>query len=281
MGIFHGHFTLAALKSAARRAVAASALLALGAGCAGSQGNQPKGDLVKMSKSEVGLAADLWQRLGQTREALDHALKAVEYDPKNPDAAHIAALLYLDFCRFSRIGECRLDEAERHARTSVALKPDFLEARNTLAVILIHRGKAQEAVDLLIPITQDMLYSTPEIAWGNLGWAYMELGDNKKAIPALRRAVAAQPLFCVGSFRLGVAYHRTGAMESAVEALNRAVETDAPGCEHMQDAYLERAQVHLALGEEQSTREDLDRCIDLSKTTRSGKKCNQLMAEID
>lgn len=279
MGLFQ--VTRVILQSAARRSLPWAALVILSSGCAASNANHPKGDLVKMSQSEVGLAADLWQRQGQTRDALDHALKAVEYDPKNPDAAHIAALLYLDFCRFSRIGECRLDEAERHARNAISNKPDFLEAKNTLAVVLIHRGKAKEAIDVLVPITEDMLYSTPEIAWGNLGWAYMELGDNKKAIPALRRAVAAQPLFCVGSFRLGVAYHRTGAMESAVEALNRALETDAPGCEHMQDAYLERAQVHLALGEERSTREDLDRCVDLAKSTRTGKKCNQLMAEMD
>jgi tetratricopeptide (TPR) repeat protein len=126
-----------------------------------------------------------------------------------------------------------------------------------------------------------MLYGTPEIAWGNLGWAYLQVGDNKKAIEALRRAIAAQPLFCVGSYRLGVAYNRTGASESAVEALDRALATNAPGCSALQDAYLERAQAYLALGRPDSTRADLDRCLDLSKSTPTGRECNRLMASLD
>lgn len=248
-------------------------------GC-GMFATRPAGDLEKMSESEASLAADLWQRQGQTREALDHALKAVEYDPDNADAAHITALLYLDFCRTSQIGECRLDEAERHARRAILKRKDFLEAQNTLAVVLIHQKRYGESVDLLIPLTENMLYGTPEIAWGNLGWAYLMQDEPKKAIPALRRAVAAQPLFCVGSYRLGLAYSRTGAMESAVEAFDRALSTDAPGCERLQDAYFERARVHLALGREQSTMADLDRCLDLSKSTETGRQCNRLMASL-
>ena len=234
-----------------------------------------------MSESEASLAADMWQRQGRIREALDHVLQAVELDKHNPDAAHLAALIYLDFCRTSQIGECRLDEAEKHARRAIEEKKDFLEAKNTLAVVLIHQERYPEAIAQLRPLTENMLYGTPEIAWGNLGWAYLQMGDNKKAIGALRRALAAQPLFCVGSYRLGVAYNRTGAAESAVEALDRALTTNAPGCSALQDAYLERAQAHLALGRPESTRADLDRCLDLSKSTATGRECNRIMASLD
>ncbi len=249
-------------------------------GC-GMFAKRPPEELEKMSKSEASLAADLWQRQGRTREALDHVLKALEHDRHNADASHLAALIYLDFCRVSQIGECRLDSAEQHARRAIAEKKDFLEAHNTLAVVLIHQQRYQEAINELRPLTENMLYGTPEIAWGNLGWAYLLKGENKEAIGALRRAIAAQPLFCVGSYRLGVAYRRTGAMESAVEAFNRALTTNAPGCSALQDAYLERAQAHLALGEPESTRADLDRCVDLSKSTPTGQQCNRLMASLD
>jgi Tfp pilus assembly protein PilF len=280
MGKFDG-IDIKTIARKTRIALAVAGLVVpLLSGCA-SFSKKPPGDPVKMSKSEVALAADLWQRLGRTREALDHALKAVEYDDQNPDAAHLVALLYLDFCRTSEIGECRLKEAENHARRAISQRENFLEAQNTLAVILIHQKRYTEATKILIPITEDILYGTPEIAWGNLGWAYMGMGNDKLAIPALRRAVAAQPLFCVGSFRLGVAYHRTGAMESAVEALNRALETDAPGCSRMQDAYLERAQVHLALGADSSSRADLDRCLELAKSSPTGRKCDRLMASLE
>jgi type IV pilus assembly protein PilF len=242
---------------------------------------QGPGDPVKMSQSETDLAADAWTREGNTRAALEHALRAIELDPDNADAHHLTALLYLDFCRTSEIGECRLDEAEKHARLALAKKKRFLEATNTLAVILIHQERYVEAEQVLLPLTQDILYATPEIAWGNLGWSYLGQKKPEKAIPALRRAVAAQPKFCVGNYRLGVAYHRSGALESAVDALNRAVETEAPGCSGMQDAFLERAEVYLALEDETLCRADLAHCVELSKSTDSGRKCSALLNNLD
>lgn len=246
-------------------------------GCASMYQSQNQGDPVKMSQSETDLATDAWTRQGNIRGALEHALKAIELDPDNADAHHLAAILYLDFCRTSAIGECRLDEAEKHARLAVAGRKRFLEASNTLAVVLIHMERYDEAEKILIPITQDILYNTPEIAWGNLGWTYLEQDQPEKAIPALRRAIAAQPLFCVGNYRLGVAYRQSGALESAAEALNRALETDAPGCAAMQDAFLVRAEVYLALGDESRSRADLDHCMHLSKANDVGRRCSALL----
>ncbi len=233
-----------------------------------------------MSESEFDVAADLWTRRNEPRDALKHALRAVELDPQNADASHLAALIYLDFCRLSP-DECRLEEAEKHARNAVAAKSDYLEAQNTLAVTLIHQGKLAEGIATLKPITENILYKTPEIAWGNLGWAYLEQGDYPKAVVALRRAVAAQPRFCVGNFRLGVAQHRAGQLEEARDALDRALETDAPGCDSLQDAYLERARVHLELGQLELTRADLDRCVGLHKGTPAGQQCRKLLASLN
>lgn len=254
--------------------------LALGmslSGCASMYSPENQGDPIKMSQSETDLATDAWTREGNTRGALEHALRAVELDPDNADAHHLTAILYLDFCRTSKIGECRMQEAEKHARLAVAGRKRFLEASNTLAVILIHEEKYEEAEKILIPITQDILYNTPEIAWGNLGWSYLGQGKPEKAIPALRRAIAAQPLFCVGNYRLGVAYRQSGALESAAEALDRALETEAPGCSAMQDAFLERAEVYLALGDESRSRADLDHCMFLSKANDVGRRCSALL----
>ncbi|NLE85467.1 MAG: tetratricopeptide repeat protein [Myxococcales bacterium] len=253
----------------------------LGAGpLSGCGGSRPPGDPTRMSESEVDIAIDLWQVRGQPREALDHGLRAVELDPENADASHLVSLIYLDFCGQSALDECHLDEAEKHARRAVALRPDFLEAQNTLAVILVHQQRYDDAIALLEPITANILYRTPEIAWGNLGWAYLESGRPKRAIPALRKAVAAQPLFCVGNYRLGLAHARVRELQQALEAFDRALETDAPGCAALQDAYLERARVHHALGELEHTRADLDRCLSLHKSTPVGKECSRMLSRL-
>src|SRR5688572_15287740 len=164
--------------------------------CSSSSGPGAQ-DPSRQSEAEYDIARDLWLRRGQTRQALERALKATELDPENADASHLVALLYLDFCSRGP-AECKLEEAERFARRAVALKSDYREAKNTLGVALIHRKKAPEAVEVLRTLTEDILYQTPENAWGNLGWAYLELEKFDEAIDALRRSVAAQPLFCVG-----------------------------------------------------------------------------------
>lgn len=243
-------------------------------------GPKTVGDPSRISESEYDVAADLWWRQHQPREALDHALRAVELDEQNADAAHLVSLIYLEFCQNSKIGECRLSEAERYVRRAITADPHSLEAQNTLAVILVHQKRYEEAISVLQPITTNILYATPEIAWGNLGWAYLESRNFDKAVNALSRAVAAEPRFCVGNYRLGVAYHRLGQLASARDALDRALETAAPGCGALQDAYLERAQVHLELGELELSRADLDRCIGLDKQNLAGRSCGKLLGTL-
>jgi Tfp pilus assembly protein PilF len=261
-----------------RFVVAIGLFFSLTACGSGSSGPAPQ-DPSRQSESEYDIARDLWLRRGQTREALEHALKAVELDDENADAQHLVALLYLDFCSQSR-DDCRLADAEKHARRALKLRPDFREAKNTLGVVFIHQKKAAAAVELLRPLTEDILYQTPENAWGNLGWAYLELGKLDPAIDALRRSVAAQPQFCVGNYRLGVAHERKGELAPALSAFTRALETEAPGCKGLQEAWAGRARVSFRAGDVDSARADLAQCVKLSETTSAGKECRSMMAKL-
>ena len=262
-------------------------LLALGAllvsTAAGCTSRGPKvpdgGDPERMSESEYDIAKDLWLRRNQPREALSHSLDAIELDPDNADAHHLAALLYLDLCRRSP-DDCRLGEAERHARRAVEAKQDHREAINTLGVVLIHRKKYDAAIAVLKPLTADILYQTPENAWGNLGWAYLEKGSVDLAIDALRRSVAAQPMFCVGNYRLGVAYEQKRQPAQALASLTRALETDHPACRALQEAMFARARVLAKLGEFNDARDDLDRCVAMEKSSPIAKDCASMLQKL-
>jgi Tfp pilus assembly protein PilF len=255
------------------------ALVALSAACSSSTTGPGAQDPSRQAEAEYDIARDLWLRRGKPREALEHALKAVELDDRNAEITHFIALLYLDFCSRSA-ADCRLAEAERFARRTLELEPNFREARNTLAVALIHEKKPAAAVEALLPLTEDILYQTPENAWGNLGWAYLELGKLDKAIDALRRSVAAQPQFCVGNYRLGLAYERRAEYTLASEAFTRALETTAPGCKEIQEAWAGRARIHGRLGDPSSARADLERCVALSTSTKVGKECSSILAKL-
>lgn len=244
--------------------------------CAGSSGGEGVKDPLRMSDSEYDVARDLWLRRNSPREALAHALKAVELNEENADAAHLVALIYMDFCSRSP-DECRLKEAEKHARLALKAKPDYREATNTLGVILIHQKRYADAIGVLKPLTEDILYQTPENAWGNLGWAQLEAGQTDAAVESLRRSIAAQPLFCVGLYRLGLAYERRHEDTAAAETLTRALETQAPGCNGLQDAYAARARLETRAGNADAAKSDLERCAELSRKTDIGKECSSML----
>jgi type IV pilus assembly protein PilF len=241
--------------------------------------NEGVKDPERMSESEYDVARDLWLRRNSPREALDHALKAVDLDEQNADAAHLVALIYMDFCSRNS-DECRLKDAEKHARLALKAKPDYREATNTLGVILIHEKRYADAIKVLKPLTEDILYNTPENAWGNLGWAQLESGATDAAVESLRRSVAAQPLFCVGLYRLGLAYERRHEDTAASETLTRALETQAPGCNSLQDAFAARARVEARVGNTDAARADLEHCAELSRKTDAGKECSSMLQKL-
>jgi Tfp pilus assembly protein PilF len=226
------------------------------------------------SVAEYDLGRDAFHH-DKLRESLEHVEKALALDAQNSDAAHLGAIVMLAFCvRSETSSDCRYEEAEVYARKAIAASPDLRDAKNTLGVILIHEGKLEEAMALLKPLANDILYGSPEKSWGNLGWAYLEHGDLDAAIDALGRAVAVQPLFCAGHYRLGVAFERKGQLAAADEAITKALETDAPECKRMQDAYEARARVGAKLGRSAEARADLEKCRELASATPVGKRCS-------
>lgn len=229
------------------------------------------------SVAEYDLAREAFGQ-GRVRQALGHVEKALELDDKNADAAYLGAVLHLSFCaRDEGSPDCRFADAERFVRKALEIQPEMREAKNTLGVVLVHERRYDEAVTVLKSLTMDIQYNSPEKAWGNLGWAYLLAGRPDDAIDALRRATAAQPLFCVGHYRLGLAYEKRKEHELAVDAFTRALDVPHPDCQKMQDAFEARASAYAALGEKQKAQNDWEKCAGMTKTTPAGKRCSDAL----
>lgn len=242
-------------------------------GCIGPSDNMPD----PKSAAVYDVAADAFSK-GQIREALSKVEEALKLDSHNAEAEHLGAIIYLAFCaKDPSSSDCHFDEAERLARGAVAHNEENREAKNTLAVVLIHRKKYDDAIAVLKPLTADILYNSPQVSWGNLGWAYLEKGAVDEAVDALRRSVAAQPAFCVGNYRLGAAYEKKGELRAAKEAYTRALETDRPGCRKIQEAWEGRGRVAKKLGLVEQARTDLGKCVQLSKATTVATRCEGLL----
>ncbi|MGZ5970476.1 MAG: tetratricopeptide repeat protein [Polyangiales bacterium] len=228
-------------------------------------------DPEKVSRAEYDLASDDWKH-GRLRGAMEHALKASAADEGHAEAHHFVAILYMALCQTE--GDCRWEEAEKYARKAVAADAEFRPARHTLGVILIQEKKYDEAIGVLRPLAEDILYKTPELAWYDLGGAYLEKGDADQAIDALSKAIALKPTFCWANFRLGLAFEKKGLWEKAEDELTRAVEPEEPQCKNLQDAYQARARVRAKVGKKDLAKQDLQVCTNLSPATPAGRSCS-------
>lgn len=250
-------------------------LLGGGLGCASWSG--PSAQEVRLSQATYELALDSFHR-GRFREAIAHITRAVELDDANADAAYLGALSYLVFCAAdAKAPDCRYGEAERLARTALKLKPELRDARNVLGVILVNRNKPLAAIKVLEPLTRDIVYGSPEQAWGNLGWAYLKANRIDSAIEALKRAVAAQPLFCVGYYRLGLAYEKHGDHAAARHAFTSAVSVPEESCHRLQSAFWGRARVFRKMGMLAQVRQDLVQCQSLDPHNDVGRQCQHTL----
>jgi Tfp pilus assembly protein PilF len=228
-------------------------------------------DPEKASLAEHDVAVDEFNK-SNLRSALVHAQKAVDLDEENAQAQLLLATIYLAFCAASD-EECRLPDAEKHARRALKIKPDFASATNTLGVVLIRQKRYDDALKTLQPLTENMMYSTPELAWGNIGQAHLEKGDADQAILALKKAVALQPNFCVGTYRLGQAFERKGDLKAAAQSYTTTLENTFEQCKFA-DAYESRARVLFKLNEIAGARADLEQCVRVGAGSVTAKRCS-------
>ena len=77
-----------------------------------------------------------------------------------------------------------LDESIGHYEQAVELKPSFSEAHNNMGTVLIDLGRYDDAIDSFKVALGDILYRTPALAEGNMGWAYYKKGRDQKRTQA-------------------------------------------------------------------------------------------------
>ncbi len=241
-------------------------------------GRGPSSEDILRSRRELELAAALQQE-NNIPGAIGHLRTALELDAENAEAHLLLALIHF-------VNRNNPPLAEEHARRGVEILVEqerhgstLAEARNILGTILIARGKYEEAVAILERSAMDDMNTSPHLAWGNLGLAYLEAGRPADAVEPLETAVRAQPRFCVGYHRLGRAYYELDELERAEAALVQAIEADESCADNplLQNAWRLRGEVRARLGHRDEALADLERCVALNPRTEDGAACQRLL----
>lgn len=155
-------------------------------------------------------------------EALAELMTAERLDPKNPTIQNNLALTYFVRDRF--------DLALVHIDRAITLRPDYTEARNNRARILIESGKYNEAIEEARRVTADLTYQFPVRGWTNITLAYFRKGDFQNAKVSATEALKVERTNCFAQTILGrsllelsVSKSGAGFLKDAAETLDRAI----------------------------------------------------------
>ncbi|MBL8952271.1 MAG: social motility TPR repeat lipoprotein Tgl [Myxococcaceae bacterium] len=191
--------------------------------------------------------------------------RALALDPDFPEAHNAkGVLLHMAFGR--------PEEAIGHYKKAIELKPTFSECKVNLGNVYLDQKRYDDAIVLYREALNDMLYATPFLAQGNLGWALFKKGDTEAALQSIKSSVTLNPKFCLGYRNLGTIYDETGATDEACRAFGKFKEL----CPDVADAYLREGVCLAKKGDLAGAHQSLQGCLEKSRVDSERDSCKRL-----
>ena len=210
---------------------------------------------------------------GDTRGALKELLASLELDPNLPETHNALGLVYHSLKH--------LDEGLVHYNKAVELRPKFSQAHNNRGTLLVDLGRYDEAIASFKVAVGDILYRTPSLAEGNMGWAYFKKGEPETGIKHIRNAVATNPKFCRGYewlTRIALKQDNPTEIIKNYSRFERHCASDSSLLKRIRVDYLRQMKYYYALGllkqgEQEQAREVLGECATPNSEGDFGAKC--------
>jgi len=215
------------------------------------------------AQAHYDLAVNMAQK--EPQGALVELERALTLDPDFPEAHNAkGVLLHVSFGR--------PEEAIASYRKAIELKPAFSECKVNLGNVFLDQKRYDEAIVQYREALNDMLYATPFLAQGNLGWALYKKGETDSALQNIKSAVTLNPKFCLGYRNLGTIYDETGAVDEACRAFGKFREL----CPDVADAYLREGVCLAKKGDLAGAHKSLQGCLEKSRLESERDGCKRL-----
>lgn len=209
------------------------------------------------------------------RAAEKDLVLALDEDPEHRGANFLLGLIY--FGRFrSTQAETDFLRSDQYFRKSLEIDPDYGEARNNLGSLYLEVGRWEAAVEVLQPLLEDRYYSTPYLAHNNLGWAFFNLRQYKRAEFHFQQAVAIEPDMCLAQSHLGEVYKAMGRNDIAVMRFDRAISR----CPQWNEPYWHLGQIYEAEGRVELAIQSYEKCYELAPEQELGGACGARLVQL-
>ncbi len=151
-----------------------------------------------------------------TTHAIRELTRALELNPDHSQAHYLMGFIYMGRRDYTR--------SIHHFRETLRVDPNYYFAQNNLGTVYLAMERWEDAAELFAELLERPLYTTPELAHNNLGWAYFKMGRHAEALEHLRMAVFLSPDMCLADNNMGQVYEEMGNRSDAARYYRRAIE---------------------------------------------------------
>jgi Tfp pilus assembly protein PilF len=202
-------------KRLARLATAAAVAAVAAIGCASAEKEREVQRLQAQASYEQGIKHLQDKRISLGLVSLQ---QAIALDPGNTTYHNALGVVYLDMRRPV--------EAQAAFQKAAELNPSNAEAHHNVGLALAEQGKFDLAIAGYRKALAIPTYTTPEIAYNNMGNAYFGQQKYREAEEAYRAALQLNAKLPSALYGLGMALSRQGRPEDAKTVLRSARDLD-------------------------------------------------------
>jgi type IV pilus assembly protein PilF len=167
--------------------------------------------------------------------------------------------------------KARNEDAERHLKRALDLRPDFHAARLNLAALYIGMSRYEETVELSQQLLDDPTFPGPWKALTNQGYAYYKLGRRAEARASLEKAVQYHDRYWPARLDLAILDADEGRQIEALEGLERVL-AEKPGGLASAEAHYRMAVAYMSLGNRDKAVHHLSVAIETRPSGEWGKR---------
>jgi Tfp pilus assembly protein PilF len=160
------------------------------------------------------------RNLSENRLALGMAAlkEALQLDPENAQYHNTLGLVLLNLGRPV--------DAQAEFLTAIGLEKTSPDLQHNLGIALAQQNRFDDAIAAYKKALAYPTYTTPEVAYYNMGEAYIRLGKPQEAQESFRAAIQLEPTMVAAHYGLGLALSQGGRRDEAKAAFRQARDLD-------------------------------------------------------
>jgi Tfp pilus assembly protein PilF len=160
------------------------------------------------------------RNLTENRLALGMAAlkEALQLDPRNAQYHNTLGLVLLNLGRPV--------DAQAEFQTAIDLDKTSPDFQHNLGIALAQQSRFDDAIATYKKALTYPTYTTPEVAYYNMGEAYIRLGKPQEAQESFRAAIQLEPTMVAAHYGLGLALSQGGRKDDAKAAFRQARDLD-------------------------------------------------------